>query len=794
MITNYLKTAWRNLLRHKQFTFLNLLGLSTGLASAILIFLWVNGEMHVDRFNEKDSRLYKVLFNIPMENTVLTLQSTPSPLAPALVKEMPEVEHAVTLNHFIDWFAGEGVATVGDNHIKAKGMFASKDLFDVFSYKLLQGNKDVALEDKNGVVISEKLARRLFNTTANLVGKPLQWDHRMKFKDPLHISGVVADPPASSTIKFDIVFNYDLMLENDKNSEGWRSTYADTYLILRNGTDPAQLEKKIAGFAGIKDPVNKNNSLFLQRFSTLYLHDQYENGKQVGGRIQYVRLFSMVALFILIIACINFMNLSTAQASRKMKEIGVKKAIGASRKSIMFQFIAESIFMAFLAVVIAIMLIVVLLPQFNQITGKQLALNFQPTHLFSISAIALFTGLMSGCYPAFYLSGFNPVTVLKGKLSTSFAEVWIRKGLVVFQFTLSVVFIIGFIVINKQVAFVQTKNLGYNRDNIITFKREGKLNGDPEVFLSALKDIPGVIKVGAMAGTILDPRENQSGFSWRGQDADMDYIFKSPRISYDAIETFGLKVLAGRSFSRDFKEDDSKIILNESAVKKMELDNAIGKIIKTGNSESEIIGVVNDFQLGSVHHIIEPLVFRFRPAGVATNVLVKIKPGTEQSVIKRLEQYYKKFHPNYPFEFSFFDSDYRALYAAEERVASLSRYFAGLAIIISCLGLFGLATFTAQKRQKEIGIRKVIGATVSNIVLMLSKDFLRLVGIALLIALPLGWWAMKEWLQSFAYRTEIGLTVFAVAGFSILFITMLTVSFQAIKAAIANPVKSLRTE
>jgi ABC-type antimicrobial peptide transport system permease subunit len=312
--------------------------------------------------------------------------------------------------------------------------------------------------------------------------------------------------------------------------------------------------------------------------------------------------------------------------------------------------------------------------------------------------------------------------------------------------------------------------------------------------LSALKDIPGVIKVGAMAGTILDPRENQSGFSWRGQDADMAYIFKSPRISYDAIETFGLKVLAGRSFSRDFKEDDSKIILNESAVKKMELDNAVGKIIKTGNSESEIIGVVNDFQLGSVHHIIEPLVFRFRLAGVATNVLVKIKPGTEQSVIKRLEQYYKKFHPNYPFEFSFLDSDYRALYAAEERVASLSRYFAGLAIIISCLGLFGLATFTAQKRQKEIGIRKVIGATVSNIVLMLSKDFLRLVGIALLIALPLGWWAMKEWLQSFAYRTEIGLTVFAVAGFSILFITMLTVSFQAIKAAIANPVKSLRTE
>jgi ABC-type antimicrobial peptide transport system permease subunit len=616
----------------------------------------------------------------------------------------------------------------------------------------------------------------------------------MKLKDPLHISGVVADPPANSTIKFDIVFNYDLMLENDENSGTWRSTYADTYIVLREGTNPAQFEKKIAGFAGIKDPINQKNTLFLQQFSNIYLHNQYENGKQVGGKIQYVRLFSLVALFILIIACINFMNLSTAQASRKMKEIGVKKAIGASRKSLMFQFIAESIFIAFLSLVIAILLIVVLLPQFNQITGKQLQLRFQPTHLLSIAAIALFTGLLSGCYPAFYLSGFNPVTVLKGKLRTSFAEVWIRKGLVVFQFTLSVVFIIGFIVINKQIAFVQTKNLGYNRDNIITFKREGKLNGDPEAFLSALKDIPGVVKVGAMAGTILDPRENQSGFSWRGQDADMAYIFKSPRISYDAIETFGLKVLAGRSFSPDFKDDDSKIILNESAVKKMQLSNPIGKIIKTGDSESEIIGVVNDFQLGSVHHTIEPLVFRFRTPAVATNVLVKVKQGTEPIVIKQLEQYYKKFHPNYPFEFSFLDSDYKALYAAEERVGTLSRYFAGLAIIISCLGLFGLAAFTAQKRQKEIGIRKVVGATVSNIVFMLSKDFLRLVVIALLIAFPVGWWAMSEWLQSFAYRTDIGLTVFVVAGVSILLITLLTVSYQAIRTALANPVKSLRTE
>ncbi len=793
MFINYFKTAWRNLFKNKQFTLLNLIGLCTGLASAILIFLWVNDEMHVDKFNEKDSQLYKVLANMHSSNGVQTGHGTPYPLVAVLKKEMPEVEHATSIGHFGDWYAGDGVVSFGGNQVKAKGMFAGEDFFNVFSYKFIQGNKNDALSDKNGVVISEGLAQKLFNTKENLVGKTLEWEHRMKFEGPLHISAVVKNPPTNSTIQFHIIFNYKLLLEKERNAREWTGSYSDTYLILKKGTNIQQFDQKITHFAKLGDPTSENN-FFVQQFSKLYLYGQYENGKQVGGRIEYVKLFSLIALFILIIACINFMNLSTAQASKKMKEVGVKKTLGASRRGLTLQFIAESVIMAFLAMSLAMLLGALLLPQFNEITGKQLRLTFDSTFIFSAIAIALFTGLVSGSYPAFYLSNFNPTAVLKGKLPTSVSELLIRRGLVVFQFASSVVFIIGFIVIKKQMDLIQTKNLGYNRDNIITFKREGKITGDPETFLSTLKTIPGVVNVGCIAGSIFDGWDSQSGFSWSGKEAEKEHMFQSPRISYDAIETLGLKVLRGRSFSREFKDDDTKFILNESAVKMMGLTDPVGKIVKTFDGDCEIVGVVNDFQYGSMHQAIQPLVFRFRDGESAPNVLVKIKAGSEQTSIKQIESTYKKFQPNYPFEFSFLDSDYKALYAAEERVGTLSRYFAALAIIISCLGLFGLAAFTAQKRQKEIGIRKVVGATVTNIVFMLSKDFLKLVAISILIAFPLGWWAMSEWLQSFAYRTDIGLAIFLLAGVSILLITLCTVSFQAIKAAIANPMKSLRTE
>lgn len=794
MIKNYFKIALRKLAKDRQFTILNLVGLSTALACTFMIYLWVNDELNIDKFNENDTHLYRVLYNIKLENDILTLETTPSPLAEALKAEMPEVAQAVSVNYFMDWFAGKGVASFGEKNTKVQGVFASKDYFNVFSYKLIQGNKDLVLANKNGVVISEKLAKTLFNTTENLIGKPLEWNHRMKFNTPLSISGIFENPPFNATNQFDIVFNYDLLLENEQSAKAWNATYSNTYLELKKGTDIAQFNKKIQDFTKSKDPSNANCSLFVAPFSDKYLHEPFKNGVQTGGKIEYVKLFSFIAFFILLIACINFVNLTTAQASKKMKEIGIKKTLGASQKSLIFQYLGESLLMTLMAAILSFGLINLILPTFNNITGKEIVLNFNAQTALPISIIIILTSLFSGIYPAFYLSSFNPITVLKGKLNTTFGELFVRKGLVIFQFGMSIIFIVGFIIINKQIEFIQNQNIGYNRNNVICFKREGNFPEKSEAFLTELRTISGIEKAAAMPSSILEGSDAQSGFSWRGQKSDENYVFKSPRISYDVIETLGMTMLEGRAFSKAFKDDNSKIILNESALKKMDIQNPIGKIIKTGNSQSEIIGVVKDFQYGSIHQKIEPLIFRFRDEAISENVLVKINARSEKSVISQIKSIYDKFHPKYPFEYTFLDEDYQKLYASEQRISVLSNFFAGLAILISCLGLFGLITFTVQNRQKEIGIRKVLGANTGSIAVLLSKDFLTLVLISILIASPIAYYCMHNWLQDFAYRIDMSWWVFVLAGFMALLIALLTVSFQAIKAAVANPVKSLRTE
>jgi predicted permease len=794
MLNNYFKIARRKLVKDRQFTILNLTGLSTALACTFMIYLWVNDELNVDKFNQNDKQLYRVLYNIKLENDILTLETTPSPLANALKAEMPEVEKAVSVNYFMDWFAGKGVASNGKKNIKVQGVFASKEYFNVFSYKLIEGNKNEVLAQKSGVVISEKLAKMLFNTTENLVGKPLEWNHRMKFNMPLTVSGVFKNPPVNATNQFDIVFNYNLLLENEPSSKEWTATYSNTYLQLREGADIAQFNKKIQDFSKKKAPSNANCSLFVVPFSDKYLHETFSNGVQTGGRIEYVRLFSIIAVFILLIACINFVNLTTAQATKRMKEIGIKKTLGASQKSLIFQYLGESFFLIVLAAAVSLLFVFLLLPSFNNITGKQVPLEFNTNTFFAVLGVIILTTLFSGLYPAFYLSKFSPLTILKGKQKNTFSELLIRKGLVVFQFGMSVIFIIGFIVIKRQIDFIQNQNLGYNQNNVLVFKREGNFPEKSDAFIAELKNISGVENATAMMGNILDHSDVQAGFSWRGKKADESYIFKSPRISFNTIETLGIGLLKGRSYSKSFNDDDSKIILNESALKKMGIENPVGKLIKYGNGTAEIVGVVKDFQFGSLHQKIEPLIFRFRPEAYGENVLVKIKTGSERNTMENVKKVYDKFHPKYPFEYSFLDADYQKLYVSEQRISTLSNFFAGLAILISCLGLFGLITFTVQNRQKEIGIRKVLGASVTGVTTMLSKDFLRLVIISIVIASPIAWWVMTKWLQSFAYRIDISWWMFIVAALTAIVIALLTISFQAIKAAVANPVVSLRTE
>ena len=487
------------------------------------------------------------------------------------------------------------------------------------------------------------------------------------------------------------------------------------------------------------------------------------------------------------------MNLSTAQASTKMKEVGVKKAIGADRKSLVLQFLGEAMVMVMIAFLVALCIVNVLLPQFNIITQKSLSLSLSFSEILMLTGGLLLTGLLAGTYAAFYLSGFDPIIVLKGKLETKLDGQWIRKGLVVFQFALSVIFIVGVFVINRQMAFIQSKNLGYNRDNVVSFERPDFRN-DTELFFTEVNKIPGVKATASMFDNILSNQSTQSGYSWKGDETDANYLFKSPIISYDLLETLDMEILQGRSFSREFNNEREKIVINETALKMIELDDPIGKRIAYGHrgSEREIIGVVSDFHYGSIHHKIEPLIFRFSEQ--ANNIIVKVEAGKEQETITQLETVFKSFHPDYPFAFSFLDNDYQKLYESESRIAVLSKYFSGLAIIISCLGLLGLALFTAEQRKKEIGIRKVLGASVFGIVQMLTRDFTRTVLLAIAIAIPISYASAKYWLGNFAYSVDLSWVYFVLPGLVVLLIAWMTIGYQTFKAAKVNPVQSLKNE
>jgi putative ABC transport system permease protein len=531
------------------------------------------------------------------------------------------------------------------------------------------------------------------------------------------------------------------------------------------------------------------------KFSDNYLQNTFNHGARVGGRYEYVKLFSLIAIFILVIACINFMNLSTAKASGRMKEVGIKKVVGAERSQLIIQFLSESLLMAIFTMIVAIAVAWLLLPQFNLLTGKDIKMRFDLPLVAVLIGITLFTGLLSGSYPALYLSKFKPLAILKGKLKSSFAELVARKGLVVFQFTLSAMLIVAVLVVYRQIQFIQSTKLGYNKDNVIRIDSEGKLQGNEEDFTTALQTIPGVVNASFTQHNLIGRNFGSADLSWEGKNLRQNVYFEGMWGGYNFIKTMGMEMAAGRYFTKGFGDDNNKIIINETAAKATNLKNPIGKTIKWGNTPFQIIGVVKDFHFESLHDVVKPT---FILLGQGVNpwfkVMIRIKGTQQKETIAQIQKMYESYNPGFPFTFNYLDEAYQKQYETETRVSVLAGYFSALAIIISCLGLFGLVAFTAQKRQKEIGIRKVIGASVNNITVMLTKDFLKLVIIAVIVAFPLSWWAMSQWLQGFAYRIDIGAGVFFIAIVSIVVITLLTVSFQAIKAAIANPVKSLRSE
>jgi len=771
--------------RHKVSFFINLTGLALGLFCAFLIYLWVANELAMDRFHENDAHLYKVMEHQQYQGEVITTSSTPGILAETLKEELPEVKYAVTTT----WVNPANLAI--DRHvIQADGYYVGEDYFNVFSFPLLQGDRSLVLKQKEAIVVSESLAERLFGTAEGVLGKEVLVD-----ESKTHVvTGVFADIRGRSSERFDFVLPFEMFKEFNEWVLAWGNNGPPTYVVLHEGTDPEAVNAKIKNFVAERNEES-NVTLFLKKYSDHYLYGRYDNGVQDGGRIEYVQLFSLVGVFILIIAGINFMNLATARATYRAREVGVKKAIGAGKRMLITQFIGESVVLAFLALGIAFLAVALVLPTFNEITGKEVALTFDIEVIASFLLITLLTGLFAGSYPALYLTSFAPVKVLKGQLRGSIGELWVRRGLVVFQFTLSIMLIVVVMVVYKQIEFVQDQNLGYNSSNVISIATSQAAAGDKtRTFAEEAKKIPGVLAVSSSGHRLIGQQTNTSGLEWEGKDPEALILFENITVDYGLLELMEIELVQGRSFSHDFPTDTGAIILNEAGLKATGLKDPIGKKVRLWDQhELTIIGIAKDFHFQSFHSQIEPVFFRMEPS-YNWNVLIRIAPENRQAAIDRLSRLYHDFFPSLAFDFRFFDDEFQKQYVAEQRVAGLSQYFAAFAVLISCLGLFGLAAFTAERRKKEIGIRKVLGAGEWRIILLITGSFTKMVLAAILISLPLSYWAVATWLERFAYRIELGLWYFLGAAAIALLVAWATVAGQAIKSSRINPVSSLKQE
>ncbi|HMH23106.1 MAG TPA: ABC transporter permease [Puia sp.] len=787
MWKNYYKVIWRSLLKDRLFTILNVIGLSIGLTCVLLIFLWVENEWGVDRFHVNGTRLYQVMLHSKLPDGIHTQENTPVALGRALANEIPDVEYAASVQQ------GHINSTIssGQKYIRARRDFVDKDFFRMFSFPLIEGNKDQVLSEKYSVVLSDKLAMKLFNTTRGIIGRTVRWaDDQQLFT----VTGVFEAPPAISSQQFDLLFSYDFFYQRDTSNENmWENFGPSTYILVKKGADIAHLDNKLTEFLHTKNKDDRLK-LSLRKYSDRYLYGQYDNGKLSGGYIRYIRLFSAFAVFILLLACINFINLSTSKAAGRMKEAGIRRVLGAGRRSLVLQYVGESILTTFSSLLIAILFTSILLHPFNAITGKQLSLHNNVFSGLILIGIGLITGLAAGAYPALYLSGFKTTIALTGKISYSWREFWLRKGLVVFQYSLCVLFIVGALVTNEQMKLVQTIDLGYKKDNIISFQNEKNLMEHFHSFIADAENVPGILAVSSINGDLYGGFSNNTETAdWEGNTGGSKVIFNSLDIDYGAIELLGMQMEEGRSFSKNYRFDSLSVIVNQAAVKAMDIQGPIGKLFYAWNRTYHIIGVVRDFNFESLYKKVSPCFLVYNPTG-GKNVLIKIKGGQEKDAIARIEKTYKKYNLGLPFGFTFMDQDYAVMYRSEEQVSILLRWFTALAITISCLGLFGLATFSVYKKQKEMSIRKVLGASATDIFMLFSQDFLKLILLAVFVSFPLSWWIMNGWLNDFAYRVTIGLNIFLFALLSISLITLITISFQSIKAALVNPVNTLRAE
>ena len=792
MLKNYFKTAWRNLVRNKAFSFINIAGLALGLTCSLLIMLWVRDERKIDNFHVNGKQLYQVYERNHYDGKVDASYATQGLLAEELKRVLPEVKYASSY----EYAAPPGTQNnfEADNKVgKMTGMFAGADFFNMFSYPLVSGDFATAMSNPGSIAVSRKMAEYFFDDVEQAIGKTIRFEN----KEDLLVSAVFENLPNHSSQQFDFLRSWTDFVKQNSWVNNWGNTSPATYIQLRNGSDISTVSQKIKEFIyryQQKVP-GSYTELALISFPEKYLHSAFKNGYVDGGRIEYVRLFSIVAVFILLVACINFMNLATARSTKRAREVGVRKVIGAQRSALIIQFAGEALMLTFFSVIIAVILAVIVLPFFNVLTGKELVVPFdQPVFYAVIVGLVLITGLVAGSYPAFFLSSLKPVSVLKGKLKFTWSSIFLRKGLVIFQFSLSIILIVGMIVIYRQMQYVQTKNLGYNRDNLIYLPIEGELIKNYSVFKDLANKETSINGVSKMRNSPTIIAHHTGSIEWPGKDPGRAISFADAVVGYDFVSTMKLTLKEGRDFSKEYGSDSASYLLNETAAKKMGFKDPVGQVVSWGNRKGTVIGVLQDFHFNSMHETIEPLIVRLDENWNWGTILVRTTTGETGNAIASLERIWKSLNPKFPFTYQFSDTEYARLYQSEQVISKLINVFAFLAVLISCLGLFGLATFTAEQRNKEIGVRKVLGASVPGIVALLAANFLKPVFLSMFIAFPVAWWAMSQWLADFAYKTDITWWMFAAAGLLIIVIALSTVFYQSIKAALTNPVKALRTD
>lgn len=777
-------------MHNKAFSVINIFGLTLGMTCSLLIMLWLKDEFKRDKFHANDKRLFRVMENQYYSGDISTFPSSPGILAENIVKDFPEIEMASQM-----LWEEQPLFTVGDKFDKEKGRFVQKDFLRMFSFKLEKGDAATALARPDAVVITRKLADKYFKGE-DPIGKMIKIDS----KENVIVTGVLEQLPELSSLKFDFLMSYDIWFKKNDWAKEWDNNGPRCYVMLAANTSVDKVNARIKNYIKTKKK-DSNVELFLQNYGESYLYSNWDNGKQAGGRIEYVRIFSVVAVIILLIACINFMNLATARSLRRAREIGVRKVVGAGKRQLITQFIGESMFVSFLAILLSVLLVALILPSFNTLTEKNLVINLtDPSFLLIILGLTIVTGVVSGSYPALFMSTLKPIVVLKGILKFKPGATYFRKALVVFQFALSIILILGMIVIYRQINYIHNKNLGFAKEDLLYMPLEGGLSKNLWAFKEELLKQPGIKNISSAQSSPLEVGSSTQGVRWPGKDTTKLILFSNNPVTYDYVKTMGIQLIAGRDFDPSYSLDTMNYLVNEAAARKIGYKDPVGKELTMWGDKGTIIGLMKDFHHNSLHVPIEPLILRLfkgswvNEGGYWGNVIVRTEKGKSKQAIASMEKVFKQFNPGFPFRYYFTDDEIAKNYKAEHTVSKLSRYFAFLAIFISCLGLFGLVTFTAEQKTKEIGIRKVLGASVTGIVRMLSKDFLKLVLVATVIAFPIAWWAMHKWLNDFEYRVDIGWWVFIVAGVVALLIALLTISFQSVKAALANPVKSLRTE